>query len=281
MDKTKELSYSLAEVKYILNYTDKELVDKIPKKLLEFIEKNYDRNYKVNIDINNPLKEQVISKKTLGIMALIYRDYLCDDKEREEYNALLEKNQREYEEKQMQKYNPNDLFKNNKQQTINPVKEKRNIKVENFPKAYKEVYTILQNIGKSQFELVPNEFINMLERKMDKNYKFEVNNNNFQEQEILLETKTILAYLYINYWGTTETKEIILRKFKQDVLKEEKNKMQYELNNKKENKQNPELKQETQINKKIQSKEETQIVEYKKENIFTKIINKLKSFFKK
>ncbi len=281
MDKTKELSYSLAEVKYILNYTDKELVDKIPKKLLEFIEKNYDRNYKVNIDINNPLKEQVISKKTLGIMALIYRDYLCDDKEREEYNALLEKNQREYEEKQMQKYNPNDLFKNNKQQTINPIKEKRNIKVENFPKAYKEVYTILQNIGKSQFELVPNEFINMLERKMDKNYKFEVNNNNFQEQEILLETKTILAYLYINYWGTTETKEIILRKFKQDVLKEEKNKMQYELNNKKENKQNPELKQETQINKKIQSKEETQIVEYKKENIFTKIINKLKSFFKK
>lgn len=44
---------------------------------------------------------------------------------------------------------------------------------------------------------------------MNKNYDFSINLNiDFvKEQEILYETKAILAYVYLNYWATEDEKE--------------------------------------------------------------------------
>lgn len=140
------------------------------------------------------------------------------------------------------------------------------IRVENYPNAYKEVYVILKNIDKKDYDAVPQDFIAMLESNMNREYEFEVHSNeDFEKQELLQETKTILAYLYLNYWGTDEEKRIIKQKFKQDILKdEEKKREKYNTN---------------EIFEKEPKKEENSIVEYKKENLFTKLVNKIKEFF--
>ena len=98
------------------------------------------------------------------------------------------------------------------------------VNAENYPCAYKEVYEILKNIDESYFRLVPDSFITMLENNMDPNYCFTIKNSDFDSQELLQETKTILAYLYLNYWATDIEKVVIKEKFKKDILKDEKRK---------------------------------------------------------
>ena len=96
------------------------------------------------------------------------------------------------------------------------------IKKENYPNAYKEVYVILNNVDKELINKVPISFINMIKSEMNKNYKFELNENvNFEDEYILTETKGILAYIFLNYWGTKEQKDRIMRKFQHDIMLEE------------------------------------------------------------
>lgn len=75
------------------------------------------------------------------------------------------------------------------------------IKVENYPNAYKEVYEILKAVPKEDFDKIPTEFMQIVKKNMNKNYDFSINLNiDFvKEQEILYETKAILAYVYLNY----------------------------------------------------------------------------------
>ncbi len=149
------------------------------------------------------------------------------------------------------------------------------IKVENYPNAYKEVYVILNNMNEEELKAIPQTFINMVQRNMNNDYEFELEENvDFEEQILLKETKVILAYIYLNYWGTEEQKNIIKKKFKQDIIKEEQSKPKY----------NPdELFKKNQV-KNISSntvQEEIHLIEYKKENIFVKLINIIKSLFKR
>ena len=142
------------------------------------------------------------------------------------------------------------------------------IKKENYPNAYKEVYVILQNIDKKDYDLIPERFIKMLENNMNSTYNFELNSNeDFENKELLQETKTILTYLYVNYWGTEDEKVRIKQKFKQDIIKEEEEKRK---------KDNPD---------KLFEKEEIQkkqlIVEAEKESVFIKLVSRIKNFLKK
>lgn len=143
------------------------------------------------------------------------------------------------------------------------------IKIENYPNAYKEVYVILQNIDEKDYDLVPKNFIKMVEHNMNKDYDFKLDiNKDFEEQDLLQETKTILAYLYLNYWGTEEEKVRIKEKFKQDIaVSEEKKKQKYNPND---------LFEKTNY---IPQKVAVQIVEYKKENFFTKLVKNIKKFW--
>lgn len=142
------------------------------------------------------------------------------------------------------------------------------VKIENYPKAYKEVYVILKNTGKEDLKLIPEEFINMLEENMDKDYEFEYDTSvSFENQKLLTETKLIFAYIFLNYWGTESQRQLIKRKFMEDINMSERKKK--ELYNEK----------ELFENKNFTQAENVKIKEYKKENIIMKIINKIKSFF--
>jgi len=150
------------------------------------------------------------------------------------------------------------------------------IKVENYPNAYKEVYVLLNNMDEKDVKAIPQSFIDMIKANMNKNYVFELDDSiDFEEQNLLKETKAILAYIFLNYWGTEEQNSKIKEKFRQDIIKEEQLKNKYnpvELfrDNKKNN-----------ISSNLVQNQEVHLVEYKKENIFKKLINKIKSIFKR
>ena len=145
------------------------------------------------------------------------------------------------------------------------------IKVENYPNAYKEVYVILNNMEESTVKSIPQDFMDMIKTKMNADYQFELQPDvDFQNQDLLRETKAILSYIFINYWATDEQKNRIDEVFKQDLKKEEVVKEQYNSEDIFKN-----------IRAEEKNKEETQLSENKKENIIRKLINKLKNLFKR
>ena len=160
------------------------------------------------------------------------------------------------------------------------------LKEENYAKAYKEVFEILKYVNKEDLEKIPNTFMQMLQKKMDKNYDFTLNSNKeFEEQEMLRETKAILAYIYVNYWCDEKEKKIIKNKFKNDLLKEEIAKQERFSNDvfknvKKENVQNKANSKVKEENKVEENIDKLQIVPYAKKNFISKIIEKIKMIIK-
>ena len=97
----------------------------------------------------------------------------------------------------------------------------------NYSKAYKEVVEILKYVPEESVKKIPQEMRNMFEMKMDKNYVFAIDiDKPFEKQELLDETKAILANLFRDYWATDYQRERILAKEKYDLelLEEEKRK---------------------------------------------------------
>jgi len=104
---------TLREVYDVLIYSDDDVIEKIPASFLDFITNNMSDNYEKNTSTNQVNFEEQISKDAKAILALIYRDYLTSDKEREELLKEEAKQLEEYRKDINVKYNPENLFKNN------------------------------------------------------------------------------------------------------------------------------------------------------------------------
>ena len=143
------------------------------------------------------------------------------------------------------------------------------VDVNNYPKAYAEVSKILKYLPKEDYDKIETKFINMLENKKDKNYIYELDDTKeIENQNILKETRTILAYIFFHYLGTPEENVRIKQKFKQDIINDEKQKQEM---------------YSTDIFKKTvytYENNNTDLVVYKKENLFERIIKKLRNIFK-
>jgi len=116
-----------SEVYDIIYHMEKNLYKKIPKQFIHFIKENKDDNYIINIDYSKSINEQELLQQTRVMLSLIYRDYLCDEEERKE---LIEKDKKELkriEEGIREIYNPDEIFKNKKQENDNklPIEVKR------------------------------------------------------------------------------------------------------------------------------------------------------------
>lgn len=126
--------------------------------------------------------------------------------------------------------------------------------------AYKQVYDILLLIDSSE---IPEDVMQNLEGKMDKNYKFDIKND-----QLLEETKDILSAIYTDYLSSDEEKEIInnLEKvYNEQIELEKKQKYGKDVFEKE--------------NDKTIENVSNQLIE-KKESIFTKIINLFKGILK-
>mgnify|MGYP000039241151 FL=1 len=96
-----ELRYRNAfkEVDEILKYTDINLVNKIPKKFIDFLRANMNNEYEFNVQEGLHLNKQNLSEEANNILALIYRDYWATEEEKEEFRKKDEEERKLNEEK--------------------------------------------------------------------------------------------------------------------------------------------------------------------------------------
>ena len=108
---TKELSEAAVEINSIFENMSIALLSKIPENFRNFFIEIASENYKFEYNKTVSLNEQKLLPKTKGILALIYRDYLCNELEKERYNKEYTRVILLKEQEKNEKYDPNNLFK--------------------------------------------------------------------------------------------------------------------------------------------------------------------------
>lgn len=140
-----EIKKAYSAVYEILKLVDKEYFDKIPKKFVEFLEREKDNNYIPNINENIPLEEQKLLNDTINILAMIKLDYWCSsEEEKSELLKLLNENEKTYQENINEKYNLENIFEkttNREIKALVEVKEK---------KWYEKFWDMFRNIFKKR-----------------------------------------------------------------------------------------------------------------------------------
>ena len=143
----------------------------------------------------------------------------------------------------------------------------------NYHKAYKEVMEILKYVPEKSVKKIPQTMIDTFNAKMDNTYNFSIDiNKSFEKQELLEETKAILANIFRDYWATQYQKERIQAKERYDRQKIEEEKRTnyncdiFKKNDKKE-------KDEDKVDN------SNLPIEVKKEKFYKKIINFFKKIF--
>ena len=142
------------------------------------------------------------------------------------------------------------------------------INTANLARAYSEVYEFINVLGNEYKNKIPEKLYLKIETKRDKTYipKYDINqeNANFSNEAL-----SLISAINLQYWCEDSEEKERLKKVYTDNTQKEEQKYSYENMFKNENK-----------TEKIQN-ENTQIIEYKKESLLQKILNKIKSIFKK
>ena len=145
-----EYANAYKEVLDILKYVPKEDFEKIPKKKIEMFSKcaNYDYHFEYNPDIT--LQEQNVSDIAQTIIAILFRDYWATDEQREKIIAKENYDMELLEREKEEKYNPDDLFKNNIEPIIEEKSESTEKSLVNVSdiKWYKKVWKFITNFLK-------------------------------------------------------------------------------------------------------------------------------------
>lgn len=137
------------EVLEILKYFSEEEYSKIPQEKIDFYKNNMDRNYNYNINPNIDLSQQYISKEANAILITLFRDYFATESQKKTLNNLLNQNQNKLENIKREKYNSNDIFKNNHKSTIIENKDNNQetalINISNI-KLYEKIWNLFKNL---------------------------------------------------------------------------------------------------------------------------------------
>ena len=138
-----------------------------------------------------------------------------------------------------------------------------------YKNAYTEVYEIIEQLNEEEYNKIPPQVIKAIEENRNTEYEFELDEDiELKDQELLPETKAILFNLFRDYLSTPEQKEKIIKMQAEERLRNEQKKQEQYNSDVFVNKQ-----------KKQPIKEEhTELIEYK-ENIFKRILNKIRQFF--
>ena len=122
-------AYAIAytELLELLKYLPKDEFDKIPKEKIEFYENNKDTDYKFVYDPSKSLQEQNVSKKTNGIIVMLFRDYFATESQKEKLKNILKQNEAKRQEEAREKYNSDNLFKKRNEVKEYEMQEQSNI----------------------------------------------------------------------------------------------------------------------------------------------------------
>ena len=108
-----DVKYAVAysEVLEILKYIPISEYNKIPKEKINMFKKNASKEYKCNYIPSKTLTEQNVSKTAKGIIAILFRDYWATPEQKEKIIQKQKNDRIALEEEKVNKYNPNDIFK--------------------------------------------------------------------------------------------------------------------------------------------------------------------------
>ena len=108
-----------SEVYSILNLLGSSYITKLPKSLFKMIEEEKSSTYNPQYSEDQSLSEQNIKRESLSMIALFHLNYWCNsDEEKEQLKQLFKNNEEKHQAEIREKYNPDNLFKNNKQEPI-------------------------------------------------------------------------------------------------------------------------------------------------------------------
>ena len=150
-----------------------------------------------------------------------------------------------------------------------------------YANAYTEVLDILKHISKEDYEKIPKSKIKVFEENCNKNYNFTYDENKtLDEQNVSEITKVIIAILFRDYWATKEQRYIIIKK--QQEIKDQKQKelmAKFEQNKNISEKDLKKVNVASDLDIDIDYARGTNLETYKEENIFKRIISKIKEIF--
>ena len=138
-----DICKALSEVDLILEYSDADIKNRISTKFIKFIEKYKDNTYKIKFDKSKNLNEQNLMPETREILALIYRDYLCDSQE--ERKRLIEYNEEKLKEINSQ-YDVEKIFKERTKK--DEISKDQSLIVVKKEKWYNKIFSLLKKIFK-------------------------------------------------------------------------------------------------------------------------------------
>lgn len=141
-----------------------------------------------------------------------------------------------------------------------------------YSNAYTEVYEILSCLDKDEYSKIPEDLIEVFEENRNIEYDYEINSDlELFEQPMLKETKAILFNIFRDYLATPEQSLKIKQWLYDDRMFLERQKSEkYGKDVFEDKKQEKKIKEEMQFPSVIE-----------KQNILQKIIDKLKSFFRR
>lgn len=133
---SEEYKIATTEVLSILEYLPQSEVDKIPNTFKEFLKKNSLSAYKPNFDYSLGLDKIELKRKTKLLLAMIYRNYICSEEERLEYNKILYQNEETYQKYLREKYNPNDILKRQESITVELAENNNNAELIKYKETF-------------------------------------------------------------------------------------------------------------------------------------------------
>ena len=143
---------AFVEVEEILKIMPAELSKKIPMKFRKIIIENQAPDYKVIIQ--EPLEQQKLKKETLVILGLIYRDFLCDEQERNELKLQDAQELEKIEKELQQKYDIQNVFdarkENRKKQEVSEDDYSTSLTLYEEPTFLKRLFNIIKEIFKKK-----------------------------------------------------------------------------------------------------------------------------------
>ena len=151
-----------------------------------------------------------------------------------------------------------------------------------YHKAFKEVYVLINDLSPDLYLRIPKNFIEIIKSNMDEDYDItleELNTNGYME-----ETETLMSLIFRDFICSDELNEKLIEYDKNQVEQElERYNNIFGNEDKSDSNETEIVKQANEIeNESNEEKtEETSLVVVKEENIFVKILNKIKSLFKR
>jgi len=113
-----EYQIAATDVLDVIKHLPEDTTNKIPQKLISFFESVSIESYKPEIDYSKGLDKIELKEKSKALLAMVYRNYICSNEERENFDKILFENEQKYQEELRGKYNPDKIFENNAENLV-------------------------------------------------------------------------------------------------------------------------------------------------------------------